>query len=164
MHNFQSLTKKDWVTDYGFRKALEADPGTMTIGNIVRERGRKDIVQYWQHEKSDYRLWELLCYMGGHTVPQTLAYFDLPADTVEFLRWVYNHVAHEERDRVKEMVPGFGGGFDQMNFFPYAELYPIWQRADERQARRGNVRVYLDRITEPNGQELVRMAAPTFFE
>jgi hypothetical protein len=37
-----------------------------------------------------------------------------------------------------------------MNFFPYDELYPIWQRADERQAREGNVLVYLDRITEPD--------------
>jgi hypothetical protein len=24
-----------------------------------------------------------------------------------------------------EMVQGFASGFDQMNFFPYAELYPI---------------------------------------
>ena len=62
------------------------------------------------------------------------------------------------------MVQGFASGFDQMNFFPYAELYPIWQRAEERQARDGNVLVYLDRITEPDGAEILRYQAPTFFE
>ncbi|WP_223654115.1 hypothetical protein [Hymenobacter psoromatis] len=164
MHNFQSLPKKDWVTDYGFRKALEADPGTMTFGGAAVGKGRKDIVPYWQAEKAHYALWELLLYMGSHTVPQTLAYFDLPADTVDFLRWVYNHVSHEERERVQDMMQGFASGFDQMNFFPYPALYAIWQRADERQARQGNVLVYLDRITEPDGQELVRLAAPSFFE
>lgn len=102
--------------------------------------------------------------MGSHTVPQTMAYFDLPADTVAFLRWVYNHVSHEERERVQDMVQGFASGFDQMKFFPYPALYTIWQRADERQARQGNVLVYLDRITEPDGEELVRLSAPTFFE
>lgn len=164
MHNFQSLTKKDWVTDYGFRKALEADPGTMTFGGQAVGTGRRDIVEYWQREKDHYRLWELLLYMGSHTVPQTVAYFDLPADTAEFLRWVYNEVSHEQREQVEEMVQGFASGFDQMNFFPYAELYPIWQRADERQARDGNVLVYLDRITEPDGAEIVRYQAPSFFE
>ena len=78
---------------------------------------------------------------------------------------MYNHVAHEERERVKEMPPGFfSAGFDQMNFFPYANLYATWQRVDERQARQGNVLVYLDLITEPDGQELVRPNAPAFYE
>lgn len=121
-------------------------------------------MEYWQREKAHYRLWELLLYMGSHTVPQTVAYFDLPPDTAEFLRWVYNEVSHEQREQVEEMVQGFASGFDQMNFFPYAELYPIWQRADERQARDGNVLVYLDRITEPDGAEIVRYQAPSFFE
>ncbi|AMJ64029.1 hypothetical protein [Hymenobacter sp. PAMC 26628] len=164
MYNFQSITRKDWVTDYGFRKALAANPGTMKFGGQTVGAGRKDVVEYWQREKSSYPLWELLLSMGSHTAPQTLAYFDLPADTVEFVRWVYNEVSHEERERVAEMVQGFASGFDQMNFFPYAALYAIWQRADERQARDGNVLVYLDRITEPDGQELVRLTAPTFFE
>ncbi|WP_400194266.1 hypothetical protein [Hymenobacter sp. B81] len=51
-----------------------------------------------------------------------------------------------------------------MNFFPYAQLYSIWQRADEREARRGNVLVYLDRITEPDGRERARYAAPMLYE
>ena len=110
MFNFPSLTKKDWVADYGFRKALEVDPGTRKFGEITLGKGRRDIVAYWQTDKSEYRLWELLCYMGEHTIPQTLAYFDLPADTVPFLRWVYNHVAHEERERVEGMAQGFFGG------------------------------------------------------
>lgn len=164
MYNFQSLTKKDWVTDYGLRKALEADPGTMRFGGQVVGSGREDIVEYWQREKDHYQLWELLLYVGSHTVPQTLAYFDLPADTAEFLRWVYNKVSHEQREHVEGMAQGFASGFDQMNYFPYSELYPIWQRADERQARDGNVLVYLDRITEPDGQEIVRLSAPSFFE
>ncbi|QKG54855.1 hypothetical protein [Hymenobacter sp. BRD67] len=121
-------------------------------------------MEYWQREKSHYPLWELLLYMGGHTAPQTLAYFDLPADTVEFVRWVYNEVSHEERERVEEMVQGFASGFDQMNFFPYAELYAVWQRTEERAARDGNVLVYLDRITEPDGEEILRYRAPSFFE
>lgn len=164
MYNFQCLTKKDWVTDYGFRKALAADPGTMMFGKQVMGKGRKDVVEYWQREKSNYVLWELLLYMGSHTVPQTLAYFDLPADGAEFLRWVYNDVSHEQREQVQEMTQGFASGFAQMNFFPYAELYMIWQRADEREARQGNVLVYLDRITEPDGQELLRYTAPTLYE
>lgn len=41
--------------------------------------------------------------MGRHTVPQTLAYFDLLTDTVPFLRWVYNHVAHEQPEQVQQM-------------------------------------------------------------
>jgi len=94
-------------------------------------------------------------------VPQTLAYFDLPADTAEFLRWVCNEVSHEQREQVEEMVQGFASGFDQMNFFLYVKLYPIWQRAEERQARAGNVLVYLDRITEPDGEEIVRLSAPS---
>ena len=164
MHNFQSLTRKDWVTDYGFRKALTADPGTMKFAGQIVGPGRRDIVEYWQREKSHYPLWELLLYMGSHTAPQTLAYFDLPADTVEFVRWVYNEVSHEERERVEEMVQGFASGFDQMNFFPYAELYAVWQRTEERAARDGNVLVYLDRITEPDGEEILRYRAPSFFE
>ncbi|MFC7670877.1 hypothetical protein ACFQT0_28415 [Hymenobacter humi] len=32
MFNFQALTKKDWTTDYGFRKAFEANPGQMRFG------------------------------------------------------------------------------------------------------------------------------------
>ena len=164
MFNFQALTKKDWTTDYGFRKALEANPGQMRFGGAIVGNGRKDIVTYWQQEKDQYRLWELLLYMGSHTVPQTAAYFDLPADVAEFLRWVYNHVAHEQREQVEAMVQGFASGFDQMNFFPYAELYTIWQRADEREARQGNVLVYLDRITEADGRELLRYSAPTLYE
>ncbi|WP_400194267.1 hypothetical protein [Hymenobacter sp. B81] len=82
----QCLTKRDWVTDYGFRKALEANPGTMTFAGQAIGPRRRDIVSYWQAEKDHYRLWELLLYMGSHTAPQTLAYFDLPADTVAFLR------------------------------------------------------------------------------
>lgn len=164
MYNFQALPKKDWVTDYGFRKALAADPGQMMFGEIKLGKGRKDIVEYWQREKCDYALWELLLYMGSHTVPQTAAYFDLPADVAEFLRWVYNHVSHEQREQVQAMVQGFASGFDQMNFFPYAQLYPIWQRAEEREARRGNVLVYLDRITEPDGREIVRYNSPALYE
>ncbi|GGG59411.1 hypothetical protein [Hymenobacter glacieicola] len=102
--------------------------------------------------------------MGSHTVPQTAAYFDLPADIADFWRWVYNHVSYQQREQVKDMVQGFASGFDQMKFFPYAQLYPIWQRTDERQARQGNVLMYLDRITEPDGRELVRYRAPTLYE
>ena len=167
MDNFLSLTSTGWVQDYGFAKALATNPGTITFAGQVVSAGRSDIVAYWQQEKAGYRLWELLCYMGRHTVPQTLAYFDLPADTVPFLRWVYNHVAHEERERVVEMQKGFfGAGFDQMNFFPYAQLYDIWSRESDadRAAREGNVLVYLDRITEDDGRELLRYQAPVFFE
>ena len=167
MYNLQGLTKKEWVMDYGFRKALAADPGTITFAGQVVSRGHPDIVTYWQHEKRDYALWELLLYMGTHTVPQTLVYFDLPADTVPFLRWVYNDVAHEQREQVQQMAQGFfGAGFDQMNFFPYPELYALWQREtdEQRAAREGNVLVYLDRLTKPDGQELARFAAPTWFE
>ena len=123
MHNFSRLTTHEWVTDHGFRKALEADPGTMQLGGVVIGPGRRDVVAYWQQEKSEYPLWELLCYMGSHTVPQTLAYFDLPADTVAFLRWCYNHVAHEERERVQGLDPGLAGGFEQMNFFPCSSTW-----------------------------------------
>ena len=70
--------------DYDFRKALAADPGSITFAGQVLSRGREDIVAYWQHEKREYALWELLLYMGKHMVPQTLTYFDLPADTVPF--------------------------------------------------------------------------------
>ena len=80
---------------------------------------------------------------------------------------MYNRVAHEERERVPVMKQGFfEAGDDQQNFFPYAELYRIWAQEDDqqRQARRGNVKVYLDRITEPDGCELLRYAAPTLFE
>lgn len=48
--------------------------------------GRPASVAYGQHEKQNYALWAL--YKGKHTVSQTLAYFDLPADTVPFWRWV----------------------------------------------------------------------------
>ena len=89
--------------------------------------------------------------MGSHTGPPTVACFDLPADTAELLRWVSTEECHEPRERVQEFVPGFASGFDQMKFFTYAELYPIWQRADEGEARDGNVLVYLDRITGPDG-------------
>lgn len=167
MYNLHYLTKKGWVTDHGFRKALQANPGTITFAGQVVGPSRQDIVAYWQAEKSDYVLWELLLYMGKHTIPQTLDYFDLPADTVPFLRWVYNHVAHEQREQVQEMAQGFfGAGFDQMNFFPYSQLYALWQQEtnEQRTARDGNVLVYLDRLTEPDGRELVRFAAPTFFE
>jgi hypothetical protein len=136
----------------------------MKFGGQAVGTGRRDIVEYWQREKSHYRLWELLLYKGSHTIPQTVAYLNLPADTAEFLRWVYSEVSHEQREQVEETVQSFASGFDQMNFFPYAELYPIWQRADERQAREGNVLVYLDRITEPNGAEIVRYQTPSFFE
>ncbi|GAB3841031.1 hypothetical protein [Hymenobacter jeollabukensis] len=167
MYNFRCLTTKDWVKDYGFGKALEADPGTRTFAGQVLGPGRKDVVAYWQAEKSDYPLWQLLLHMGAHTVPQTVAYFDLPADTVPFLSWVYNHVAHEQREQVQGMAQGFfGAGFDQMNFYPYPQLYQVWQRESDaqRSARAGNVKVYLDRLTEPDGQELLRFAAPTLFE
>ena len=87
MYNFPSLTRKDWATDYGFRKALAADPGTMKFAGQTVGTGRRDIVEYWQREKSHYRLWELLLYMGSHAVPRTVTYFDLPADTAEFLHW-----------------------------------------------------------------------------
>ena len=62
------------------------------------------------------------------------------------------------------MVQGFASGFDQINYFPYDQLYTIWQRVDEREARQGNVLVYLDRITEADGRELLRYNAPTLYE
>jgi len=55
MYNFQSLPKKDWVTDNGFRKALAADLGTMTFGGQPVARGRQDIVGYWPELKVRYR-------------------------------------------------------------------------------------------------------------
>lgn len=168
MFNFQALTTKNWVTDYGFQKALEADPGTMRVGDQVMGTGRRDIVQYWQREKSHYTLWELLNYMGKHTEPQVLAYFDLPADTMPFLAWVYQRVAHGEA----EQVPGlaelgqFGVAQEQMNYFPYAPLYQLWQQETDgqRAARQGNVLVYLDRLAEPDGRELIRFDAPTLYQ
>lgn len=60
MHNLQYLNKKEWVMDYGFRKALAADLGTITFAGQVVSRGRQDIVAYWQNGKCDYALWELL--------------------------------------------------------------------------------------------------------
>ena len=75
---------------------------------------------------------------------------------------MYNEVSYKQREQVEEMVQGFASGFDQMNFFSYDELYAVWQQADERQARDGNVLVYLDRITEPDGAEIVRYQAPPF--
>lgn len=168
MYNFQALTSKDWVGDYGFRKALEANPGTMKFGDTVIGPGRKDIVTYWQQEKSHYALWELLSYMGAHTEPQTLAYFDLPADTIPFLRWVHQHVAHGEADKVEGLAElgMFGRGAAQMSYFPYARLYELWQRETDAQraTRQGNVLVYLDRLAETDGRELLRFAAPSLYE
>ena len=163
MHNFRALNTKDWVHDYGFSKALAANPGTITFGGQVVSAGRKDVVAYWQREKAHYSLWKLLCYMGRHTVPQTLAYFDLPADTVEFVRWVYNHVSYEDSDLVAGQMPDYEG---QMNLFPYAQLYDIWHREtdEQRATREDNVLVYLDRITEADGRELVRLSAPMLYE
>lgn len=168
MYNFQALTSKDWVGDYGFRKALEANLGTIKYGDTVVGPGRKDIVRYWQEEKSHYALWELLSYMGAHTEAQTLAYFDLPADTISFLKWVHQRVAHGEADRVGELAGRgfFSIGAEQMHYFPYAPLYQLWQQETDaqRQARRGNVLVYLDRLADADGYELLRWHAPTLYE
>ena len=155
LNSLTQLTTFDWGRDYGFRKAL--------LGGA----GPADLVAYWQREKSNYRLWELLGYMDSWAVAPTLAYFDLPADTLPFLKWVYNHVAHQELHRVagadQEL---FGGAQDQQHYFPYPQLYLIWSRetAAQRASRPGNVKVYLDRLTEPDGRELLRFQAPTFFE
>ena len=32
MYNLKCPTKKEWAMDYGFRKALVADPDTITFG------------------------------------------------------------------------------------------------------------------------------------
>ena len=50
----------------------------MRLLGLVRWVAGADIVPYWQREKSTYRLWELLLYMGQHTVPQTAEHFHLP--------------------------------------------------------------------------------------
>lgn len=100
--------------------------------------------------------------MGQHTVPQTLEYFKLPTDTRPFLQWVSDWVSHEDCDQVPGLAErGFFGGFNQMSYFPYAQLYEIWGRADvaQRVGRQGNILVYLDRITNQDGQELARYEA-----
>ena len=38
------FTKKDWTTDYGFCKALEADPGQMRFGASIVGNGRKELL------------------------------------------------------------------------------------------------------------------------
>lgn len=166
MYNFQCLTTNAWATDRGFRRVLTANPGVITYPNVkgmehYRQPGRPDIGQYLQKEKADSPLWQLLLNMGRHTVPQTLEYFNLPADTRPFLQWVSDWVSHEDRDQVAGLE-GFFGGLRQMSHLPYAELYRIWSRADEAQrvGHKGNILVYLDRITDQQGLELARYDAP----
>ena len=156
--SFARLTKKGWKTDAGFIAAIAADPGTLTYKVHIKSPGRRDAVAYWRREKGDYVLWQLLRYMGEHQVPQTLAYFGLPADTRQFLNWLYNHVEHAERQGVAQMrdVSPLACRYIQMHFFPFPDLYQLWQvetdaERAERAEQRGNVRVYLDRITEPDG-------------
>ena len=129
-----------------------------------RQPGRPDIGQYLRDDKSDYPLWRLLLYMGQHVVPQTLAYFQLPADTRPFLQWVSDWVSQKDRDQVPELAAmgSFGAGANQMSYLPYAALYAVWERADaaQRKGQQGNILVYLDRITDQQGRELARYDAP----
>lgn len=159
---FSCLNSKDWKRDKGFEQAIKANPGTRMFHDQVLGPGRADAVAYWRKEKSERPLWQLLLVdVGAHQMPQTLGHFGLPADTDKFLRWVSDHVAHAEPEKVKGMGKGFfGAGFTQMSYFPYDVLYEVWQSEDDaaRAARvpKGNVAVYLDRVTEPTGEVLHR--------
>ena len=45
-------------------------------------------------------------------------YLDLPADTSEFIDWVFNKVTHEFF--INDQRP-------EMNQMPYRKLYPLWR-------------------------------------
>ncbi|GAA4492634.1 hypothetical protein GCM10023172_00070 [Hymenobacter ginsengisoli] len=49
-----------------------------------------------------------------------------------------------------------------MNVFSYAELYPIWQRATEQQARADSVLVYFARLIRLSSVKIVWFKAPAF--
>ncbi len=135
MYNFQSLPTHDWVTDYGFRRHMN------------QSFSRGDLGDYYQREKSHKSLLELIKYQSDTARVKTLEYFDLPADTREFLDWVYMWAAYQ--DDLPE-------GVHQDDIFPYAQLYTLWQR--ERGPRSRNVLVYPDRITDDtDGQVMMEL-------
>lgn len=138
MFHFQLLPKKDWVSDHGFIKAL------MGVGG-EQYRG-----YYYQQQKSDKTLMELVQYQDPEAAERTLAYFDLPADTLAFLEWVFAWVAYREplaEGETRELV------------LPYALLYPIYRNEHRHfpdgTRRTSNVHVYADRIAEASTGQLL---------
>lgn len=138
MFNFQALPKKDWVTDYGYRRAINEYQPNRQLGT------------YYQEEKSHKSLLELIKYMDEGARDQTIAYFDLPTDTHPFVMWVYAWVAY--KDELAE-------GVHQDDIFPYEKLYAIYQgehrHFPDGAKRKSNVNVYQDRIAEANDGQLL---------
>ena len=108
LDNLNMLRNKSWVNDYGFNKAIELaqDP----TGSL---RG------YFQYEKSHKDLWDL-CFgvMPSCSEQAGWKYLDLPADTSEFITWVFNKVTGDFF---------INGKRPEMNEMPYKKLYPVWR-------------------------------------
>lgn len=138
MFHFERLPTKTWVTDLGFRKCLDGVGGE-------RYRG-----YYYQQNKSDMTLLDLVQYQDEEARERTLAYFELPADTIEFLQWVFGWVAY---------IEPLPAGVERQHVLPYALLYPIYRNEGRHfpdgSRRTSNVNVYADRIAESNTGQML---------
>jgi hypothetical protein len=134
MPYFEGLPAHYWVTDYGFRKQLNA---------LKEGRGT-----YYQQEKSRKKLLDLLKYQDDDAREATIAYFDLPADTIVFLSWVHKYAVW--RDEYPD------SSHDQDALFPYEALYQVYKH-EGAGGRSSYVVAYKDRLEETDGTLLLQL-------
>jgi len=87
---------------------------------------------YYAHQKSFKKLWDLLTYCDSEDAAYIIRYFDLPEDTVKFIRWTYNEVGVEDSSwkwevERKEWHESWEDLLPQDDWFPYEYLYPIYK-------------------------------------
>lgn len=78
LDSLRLLGTKNWVKDYGLKKAVNANPGNTEF-------------EYYEKEQSHRYLCDLLGYMDK-TKNTIIKYYDLPQDTLQFLTWVFSEV------------------------------------------------------------------------
>lgn len=133
------LPTRHWATDNGLRRCLNNLPGEVEA-----------LGDYYQWQKADKTLLELIKYQDAEARQATLAYFGLPVDTRPFLDWVFAWAAYQHRGELP-------AGVEQDDVFPYPQLYLVWQL--ERVPRRSNLLVYRNRICDTDGRELLAFAS-----
>jgi hypothetical protein len=104
LENLALLSKKQWVHDYGFNKAIE--------------NGDTHLRGYFAREKSNKALWDVLSYMDRERALQGIKYYNMPFDTIEFIIWCY------------DVVDGKfyrSGKVPTMEKKNYIALYKIWK-------------------------------------
>jgi len=109
LNRWHRLNTNSWIFDFGL------------IRKWNDETGHGD---YFVTDKGNKEGWDFLLYAGEEDVKIFLEHYQLPADTQEFLKWVWNWVAAGDDWKGDNTITR-----GQMNFFPYKLLYDGWKKA-----------------------------------